>query len=394
MILLILFLAALFLAYSNGSNDNFKGVATLFGSGTTNYKTAIWWATVTTFSGSVSSVFLTGTLVHNFSGKGLVPDMIAASPQFLLAVALGAGLTVMLASLSGFPISTTHGLTGALIGSGLMAVGTNVNFTVLGGVFFLPLLLSPFVAILLATITYLIFREMRIRLGVTKEMCFCIGETEQVVPVPQPVSAFSIHNNRVLTSVLGTEENCEQRYSGSVLGINSQKALDIAHFASAGMVSFARGLNDTPKIVALLLAIKALDIQLGMGVVAIGIAAGGLLNTRKVAETMSRKITPLNHGQGFTANLVTGFLVIVASRLGMPVSTTHVSVGSLFGIGLATREANTRVVSEIIASWVLTLPVAALIGGMVYWVLTLQMSPTGLKYLHSYISILYFVAEN
>ncbi|MFQ5583462.1 MAG: anion permease [Calditrichia bacterium] len=344
MILLILFLAALFLAYSNGSNDNFKGVATLFGSGTTNYKTAIWWATITTFAGSVSSVFLAGTLVHNFSGKGLVPDMIAASPQFLLAVALGGGL---------------------------MAVGTNVNFAVLGGVFFLPLLLSPFVAMFLATVIYIVFREIRIRLGVTKEMCFCIGETEQVVPIPQPVSAFSIHNKAVITPILGTGENCEQRYSGSVLGINSQKALDFAHFASAGMVSFARGLNDTPKIVALLLAVKALDIQMGIGMVAIGIAAGGLLNTRKVAETMSKKITPLNHGQGFTANLVTGFLVIVASRMGMPVSTTHVSVGSLFGIGLATREANTRVVSEIIASWVLTLPVAALIGGLVYRVITL-----------------------
>ena len=66
-----------------------------------------------------------------------------------------------------------------------------------------------------------------------------------------------------------------------------------------------------------------------MFTVALGMAVGGLLNARKVAETMSNKITKLNHGQGFTANLVTSILVIFASKLGMPVSTTHVSVGSL-----------------------------------------------------------------
>ena len=69
MILLLLFISACFLAYSNGANDNFKGVATLFGSGTTNYKKAINWATITTFSGSVAAIFLASELVKNFSGK-------------------------------------------------------------------------------------------------------------------------------------------------------------------------------------------------------------------------------------------------------------------------------------------------------------------------------------
>jgi PiT family inorganic phosphate transporter len=123
-----LFLVTCFLAYMNGANDNFKGVATLFGSGTTSYRQAIWWATLTTFAGSVCSIFLAEGLVKNFSGKGLVPDALTASPTFLLAVAAGAGLTVMLATLWGFPISTTHGLTGALIGCGLVAVGGAVYY--------------------------------------------------------------------------------------------------------------------------------------------------------------------------------------------------------------------------------------------------------------------------
>ena len=108
--LIALCVATLFLAYSNGANDNFKGVATLFGSGTANYRRAIAWATITTLAGSLCSLLLAAALVRSFSGKGLVPDEIAGTTGFLLAVAIGAGLTVMLATLTGFPISTTHSL--------------------------------------------------------------------------------------------------------------------------------------------------------------------------------------------------------------------------------------------------------------------------------------------
>ncbi|MEY2504730.1 MAG: inorganic phosphate transporter, PiT family, partial [Verrucomicrobiota bacterium] len=138
MIFVLLFLATCFLAYSNGANDNFKGVASLFGSGTCSYRTAISWATITTFAGSITSIFLAQTLLKKFSGKGIVPDQFAGSEYFVLAVALGAGATVILATLLGFPISTTHALTGAIIGCGLVAVGPAVNFAALGKGFVLP----------------------------------------------------------------------------------------------------------------------------------------------------------------------------------------------------------------------------------------------------------------
>ena len=149
-ILISLFLATCFLSYSNGANDNFKGVATLFGSKTTNYKYAIWWATITTFAGSLASLFLAYGLVKTFSGKGLVPQSIATAPEFLTAVAIGAAITVLVATITGFPISTTHSLTGALVGAGFVAVGSQVNFAVLGSAFFMPLLLSPVIATTLA----------------------------------------------------------------------------------------------------------------------------------------------------------------------------------------------------------------------------------------------------
>src|SRR5829696_2176046 len=103
MLLALLFVAVCFLAWSNGANDNFKGVASLFGSGTCGYRAAIGWATATTFAGSVAAIFLASALLKKFSGKGLVPDALTASPAFLLAVALGAGLTVILATRFGFP---------------------------------------------------------------------------------------------------------------------------------------------------------------------------------------------------------------------------------------------------------------------------------------------------
>ena len=367
--MIIILLATCFLAYSNGANDNFKGVATLFGSQTISYKKALWWATITTFAGSVTSVFFAATLAKRFSGKGLVPDMIAASPDFLLAVIIGAGLTVIIATLTGFPISTTHSLTGALVGAGIMAVGREVNFNLLGSAFVLPLFLSPFIALSLGAICYLFLRTLRLRLGITKEWCLCVGETRSVLPIPQPTSAISFDAPASIDVSLGSQGSCSQRYSGRMMGVNIQKAMDFAHFISAGIVCFARALNDTPKIAALFLAAGASGIHIGMTTVGVAMAVGGLINARKVAETMSKKITTMNHGQGFSANLVTGILVIFASKLGIPVSTTHVSVGSIFGIGLITGQANRRVVSEILMSWVLTLPMGAALSMAVYWML-------------------------
>ena len=367
---ILLLLAVAFLAYSNGANDNFKGVASLFGSGTTTYRTAISWATVTTFAGSVCSIFLAQSLLKKFSGKGLVPDALVGSEHFLLAVALGAGLTVILATRFGFPISTTHGLTGAIVGSGLVAVGGQVAFGVLGKAFLLPLLLSPLLAVLLGALLYLTFRFGRLRLGITKESCVCIGTELRVIPMPQPASVLAVQRADALSLAVDSEAHCSERYAGAFLGINCQRTMDAAHFVSSGVVSFARGLNDTPKMAALLLVVQSFDIRLGLVIVAVAIALGGVLNARRVAETMSHKITAMNHGQGFSANLATGILVILASVFGLPVSTTHVSCGALFGIGLTTRQADSRVISGILLSWLLTLPCAAALSGATYWLLT------------------------
>lgn len=363
-VFIFLFVAACFLAYSNGANDNFKGVATLFGSGTTNYKKAITWATVTTFAGSVTAIFLAKELVKNFSGKGLVPNELILSPNFAIAIALGAAITVYLATRIGMPISTTHSLVGALFGAGVMAVGSDFNFLKLGKTFLMPLIVSPLMAAVLSLIAYLIFRYFRKLMGVTKNDTISIRKPE--IPTSNQMHIVS----DTAMSVAIDKEHVET-YNGQLLGITTQKILDTLHYISAGVVSFARGLNDTPKIVGLLLIINTLDIKWGMIAVAIVMAAGGLLNAKKVGVTMSKKITPMNSGQGFTANMITGLLVTTASIHGLPVSTTHVSVGSIFGIGTVTKKSDIKMVSKIILSWVLTLPIAALTSALMFKLLEL-----------------------
>jgi inorganic phosphate transporter, PiT family len=371
--IILLFGATLFLSYSNGANDNFKGVATLFGSRTTPYKAAIAWATATTFAGSLFSVFWANTLVKNFSGKGLVPDAIADASEFHIAVAAAAGLTVILATVLGFPISTTHGLTGALVGAGLMAIGTQVKFAALGKAFLLPLLLSPVLAIGLAWVFYQVVHQGRLALGIKKEPYLAVRQTVVPVGAAMQMSAetgemIGMRTERPSDRAIEGTDAYQPRYGGEFWGIKSQALVDGMHFLSAGIVSFARGLNDTPKIASLILIGQAFSIQGAAIAVAMAMAIGGLLNARKVAETMSKKISTLEPGQGLVGNLITGMLVIAASRYGLPVSTTHVSVGSIFGVGLVSGSAHVNVFLQILLSWMLTLPIAAILSAVFYFV--------------------------
>src|SRR5437870_5821803 len=169
----LLLLAVLLLAYANGGNDNFKGVATLFGSGTAGYRVALAWGTITTLAGSLTAFLIAPRLLERFSGKGLVPDHLAAQPGYLAAVALAAGLTVLMATRIGMPISTTHALAGALAGAAI-ASRAGFNPSVLAKVFFAPLLVSPLAAMFGTALLSPVFRTARALAGITNASCFCV----------------------------------------------------------------------------------------------------------------------------------------------------------------------------------------------------------------------------
>ena len=361
-----------FLAYSNGANDNAKGIATLYGSGTADYARAIRWATGATLLGSIAAVYLAGELVRNFSGKGLVPDALVQSPIFAASVALGAALTVFTATRIGMPISTTHSLVGSLFGAGVIAMGSEFNYSGLVKTFAFPLIVSPLLAAICSLVAYLLFRRVRLALGIDRETCICVGEepNQVLIPVAGPLSSCHEQIQTHASIKVGETAECVERYRGGMFGIDAQQILDTAHYISAGWVSFARGLNDTPKIAGLLVVLAALDIEYSLTAVGIAIALGGMIGARKVGETVSHRITPMNHGQGFTANLITGLLVSTASIHGMPVSTTHVSVGSIFAIATVSGDGNVRVIGQILASWLMTLPIAFAFSAATYWILT------------------------
>lgn len=385
MLVVLLVVCVFFLAWANGANDNFKGVATLYGSATTTFRTALIWATGATLAGSLVSVAFASKLVSAFRGKGLVPDEFLGV-GLLVAVAGAGALTILLATMLGMPTSTTHALTGALVGAGLAAAGAaGVGWGALATKFAQPLLLSPVLAIALTALLYSVFRFGRRRLRVEKETCICIGERGERKLVPlsalamSAVGAGSVDSATSPVSVVGgappfefgvgQASECVERYSGRVFGIRAQGAVDFCHYLSAGAVCFARAVNDTPKIAALLFGVVALGSSLTtpvLGAVALAMAAGGWFHSRKVAETMSKHITVLNTGQGLTANLMTAFLVLGASRMGVPVSTTHVSCGAIFGIGLVNGKREWSTIGKIGATWLTTLPLGFALGYGLY----------------------------
>lgn len=369
MVLTILLCISVFLlAYSNGANDNFKGVATLFGSGSTSYKKALSWANLCTLLGSLASIFLAQGLIQAFSGKGLVSPTLSASLPFLFSVALGAGFTVLLATFLGFPISTTHSLLGGLLGAALACIGAGgLNLSALGSQFVLPLLFSPLVALVLSYGSYLLFSLFGYGLKAEND-CLCIGEAAPALS--SDGAAFSFQSGETLGITAASTEDCDALYGDNALKITSDKILRGSHILSAGFVSFARGLNDTPKIAALFLVLPAFNVSLAAALVAVGIGVGALCQAKKVANTMSLEITPIPEREGFCGNMVTGVMVMSASLFSLPVSTTHVSVGAIFGIGCATGKIDSGKVREILLSWIVTLPLAGLLSALTYFAIS------------------------
>ncbi len=364
----ILILVVIWLAYSNGANDNFKGVATLYGSSTTGFRPALLWATLATAAGSLVSLIAAKKLLKVFSGKGLVPESLVGTPELLIAVGIASAATIFLATRLGLPTSTTHALTGGLLGVAVAVSSRSVGWGIMLHSFAAPLLLSPLIAMGMAAALYVPLRRLRLTLRINKHTCVClINEAQKPVYVQPDGSATLTSSGLKLT--MAEKENCVEQYQGRFAGMAVQTSINSVHYLSAGAVCFSRALNDTPKIAALLLATHATNSSLALWLVAAGMVIGGLLNSRRVAETMSNRITDLNPGQGLSANIVTAGLVLFASQFGLPVSTTHVSCGSIFGIGLVNRTFRWKTVAEILAAWVTTLPLAGVLSGMLFLLL-------------------------
>lgn len=348
------------LSFANGANDNFKGVATLWGARRAGYWTALLFATGTTLAGSLAALWLARGLAVKFTGEKLVVASVLQQPEFFLAAGMGAAATVLLATWLGAPVSTTHALTGALLGAGMMAAGASgVNFAALGTGIALPLAVTPLVAVALT-----LAMHFPIERAVRGRDCLCLEKQPQILSL-RPGTALAATVAVVPALRWAHAEECPAAENPFRASLSSA-----LHWLSAAGISAARGLNDTPKIAALLLAGAAAGAEAGFGVVAVAMAAGGLAGAARVARTLSHRITPMAADQALSANLVGAALVTAASLMALPVSTTHVTSGGIFGIGLLRRrEADWGLVRSILLAWLVTLPAGLLLAVISYLLL-------------------------
>ena len=370
---LLAFALVFALAYANGTNDVSKAIATLVGSGVTHYQTAIVWGTIWTTLGAGVSAFVASAMVKTFS-HGLIQTGTIIEPAATLAVLTGAMAWVLFASHTGLPVSTTHALTGAIVGTCLVAfAGEGLIWSAIGGKIALPLLLSPFLAL---TISLLIHPAIRALARKWEGTCLCVMPASQALVAigPRGKTRTLFQAPDFGQPVIAVPSQCDRAgLPGLVVG------LDTIHWLSSGLASFARGTNDAPKIVAILLigssasAWPSSSSQLvAFGGIAIAMGLGSYFGGLRVTEVLAEKVTKMNHAEGLSANLTTSTLVLASGSLGLPVSTTHVSSSAIIGIGLLKGWDNVRwtTVRDMVLAWAVTLPASALLACIAYMILT------------------------
>lgn len=360
------------LAFANGANDVSKAIATLVGSGVTNYRSAITWGTVWTVIGAALAALVANAMVKTFS-HGLIQTGTTIESDVTLAVLIGAMAWILFASRTGLPVSTTHALTGAIVGASIIAVaGEGLIWPAIGKKIALPLLLSPFLAL---TVSLLIHPVVRAVAKKWEGTCLCaMPASRALVAIDARGGTRTLFQATSFGSpVMAVPSQCDRAgLQGLVVG------LDTIHWLSSGLASLARGTNDAPKIVAMLLLGSAtatwdstISQVAAFGGVAIAMGMGSYFGGLRVSEVLAEKVTKMNHAEGLSANLTTSSLVLASASIGLPVSTTHVSSSAIIGIGLLKGRSSLRwlTVRDMLLAWVVTLPASAFLSCIAYLIL-------------------------
>jgi PiT family inorganic phosphate transporter len=350
MTLLVLILV-LGLAAANGSNDVPKGVATLVGAGVANIKTAIAWGAFTTAIGCLVSLHFAAKMTALFS-KGIVSAK--PTPAFAAAVLIGTVAWVALATWRRLPVSTTHALVGSLLGAGALFASQSVRWHALVIKVIEPLLLSVLIAWAISAVLAFCARLISRRVLAAKTTR---------TPTPQKVLATTGPSELAATEPATTTEVRSDNHLG-VIGV--------AHWLTSGMTSFARGMNDTPKIVAIgsFALISGLTPTRLLFLVTAVMAIGGLIGGRLVADRLANDVVKMSHAEGFVANLTTAALVSLGAFRGLPMSTTHVSIGAITGVaGTDMSRLKKKTIRDFVLAWVITPPFGACVAALAYLVL-------------------------
>jgi inorganic phosphate transporter, PiT family len=390
-----------FMAWGIGANDVANAMGTSVGSRALTIKQAILIAMIFEFLGA----YLAGGEVTSTIRKGIIdPDVMADDPQLMvygmMSALLAAGTWLLIASIKGWPVSTTHSIVGSIVG--FAAVGISVDAIYWGkvGGIVASWVVSPVMA---GSISFALFMSVKKFILDTDDP---FGNAKKYIPVYMWMVGFMISmvtllkglkhvgltfdlglgskfaNAIPISAVIGLlvagfgamllrkikdDHDIDNRF-GSV-----ERVFAILMVFTACSMAFAHGSNDVANAVGPLAAIAS-TVQSGgeiaaksampwwiLLVGAIGIVVGLATYGWRVITTVGKKITELTPSRGFAAELGAAATVVLASATGLPISTTHTLVGAVLGVGFARGigALNLRVIGNIFMSWIITLPAGA-----------------------------------
>lgn len=419
-------LCGFYMAWNIGANDVANAMGTSVGSGALTLRQAILTAAVLEFSGA----FFVGCHVSQTMQKGILTAGYFNSMDSLLFCGLlsslaAAGTWLQVASYFGWPVSTTHCIIGAMVGFGLIYGGVKAVYWSSLARVVSSWVISPILGAAFSFCVYKCIRMFVYRAPNPGQAAAAVAPIAVFVGVVAfSLTAFPMIGNPLLTSaraltcgLLGgyLMHTIIQRQLGNLLGAYCKMPSDIKEEKVSGMISFlgevsgpsgtqlrvvygvfgylqvlsaclmsfAHGANDVANAIGPISAALAIlhgtglrgEVGMPIDVLAwggFGIVAGLLMWGYRVIATIGKKITELTPTRGFAAEFAAATVVIVASRLGLPISATHTLVGAVMGVGFARGLKSVRgeTVREIVASWIVTIPIGAFLSVLYTFILT------------------------
>jgi len=394
-----------YMTWGIGANDVANAMGTSVGSGAITVKQAIIIAAIFEFAGA----FIAGGQVTKTIRKGIIdPEAIAGNPELLvygmLAALLAAAVWLMIASTRGWPVSTTHSIVGAIVGFAMVGIGIDaVNWGKIGTVA-ASWLVSPLVGGTIALLLMISIRKLILNTAQPFEQArkwgpfyvFLVGFIVALVTLFKGLKhlklEFSMAESFIAALVVGVIVAIIGRIMINRVQVDKEAEQDY-HFASVEKVfkpmmiftacamAFAHGSNDVANGIGPLAAVVSIIdsggevtqkaglpiwiLILGGAGIVIGLGTMGY----KVMQTIGTKITELTPTRGYCATLAAACTVVLASKTGLPVSTTQIAVGAVMGVGLArgVGALDLRVLGNIAVSWVITLPVGGILAAIFFF---------------------------
>ncbi len=391
-----------YMAWMIGSNDIANAMATSVGSNAITYKQAVVIAAIANFLGAV----LAGGSVTDTVRKGIVnSDLFVNDPNLLvigmISAMLAAGIWLHIATNMGLPVSTTHGIVGAIVGFALLVYGLQAVQWDQVVAIVASWIISPLGGGAIGFGVFVFIRKFILTaknpmratyiyapiLGaITIWMIVLSGIWKGLKNLNIHLDPYQLVIVSIIAAIIGyiflflLVRRYVPKNHPEMTGI--ERIFVILQVITATYVAFSHGANDVANAIGPLAAVlstiqsgivaKGVPVPLWVLVYGgLGIAIGLSLHGYKVMRTVGEKITEITPSRGFSAEFSAATVVTVFSKLGMPVSTTHTLVGAVMGIGLASGMGalNMKVLRSILFSWILTLPVAAVLCMIIFFLI-------------------------